>query len=117
MLQIRGELVIFLVSVVTGIMLRLVYRSISIFRQLIEHSLFIIGIEDIIFWLGAALYVFVQIYHTSDGSIRWYFILGVALGVILMTAFFSASEKLYKKIYGRKKKDLCQGLDKKEEKS
>ncbi len=34
-----------------------------------------------------------------------------------MTAFFSASEKLYKKIYGRKKKDLCQGLDKKEEKS
>lgn len=117
MLQIRGELVIFLVSVVTGIMLRLVYRSISIFRQLIEHSLFIIGIEDIIFWLGAALYVFVQIYHTSDGSIRWYFILGVALGVILMTAFFGASEKLYKKIYGRKKKDLCQGLDKKEEKS
>lgn len=82
MLQIRGELVIFLVSVVTGIMLRLVYRSISIFRQLVEHSLFIIGIEDIIFWLGAALYVFVQIYHTSDGSIRWYFILGLVFGTL-----------------------------------
>lgn len=78
--QIRGELVIFLVSVITGIMLRLVYRSISIFRQLVEHSLFIIGIEDMIFWLIAALYVFVQIYHTSDGSIRWYFILGLVFG-------------------------------------
>lgn len=115
--EIQGELIIFLVSVVTGIMLRLIYRSIGIFRQLVEHSLIFIGVEDLIFWVGAALYVFVQIYHTSDGSIRWYFILGVALGVILMTAFFGASEKLYKKIYGRKKKDLCQGLDKKEEKS
>ena len=111
MLQIRGELVIFLVSVVTGIMLRLVYRSISIFRQLVEHSLFIIGIEDIIFWLGAALYVFVQIYHTSDGSIRWYFILGVALGAVLMSVFLRSAEKLYKKIYGAKKKDCSPGVD------
>ena len=111
MLQIRGELVIFLVSVVTGIMLRLVYRSISIFRQLVEHSLFIIGIEDIIFWLGAALYVFVQIYHTSDGSIRWYFILGVALGVVLMSVFLRSAEKLYKKIYDAKKKDCSPGVD------
>ena len=86
MLQIRGELVIFLVSVVTGIMLRLVYRSISIFRQLVEHSLLIIGIEDIFFWLGAALYVFVQIYHTSDGSIRWYFILGLVFGTLFCEA-------------------------------
>ena len=106
MLQIRGELVIFLVSVVTGIMLRLVYRSISIFRQLVEHSLFIIGIEDIIFWLGAALYVFVQIYHTSDGSIRWYFVLGVALGTIFMTVFLRGVQNLSEKIYGSKKKDL-----------
>ena len=93
MLQIRGELVIFLVSVVTGIMLRLVYRSISIFRQLVEHSLFIIGIEDIIFWLGAALYVFVQIYHTSDGSIRWYFILGLVFGTLFCEAVLRRLKK------------------------
>ena len=78
--EIRGELIIFLVSVTTGIMLRLAYQSMNVFRQLVEHSLFIIGIEDIIFWLGAALYVFVQIYHTSDGAIRWYFILGLVFG-------------------------------------
>ena len=40
--EIEGELIIFLVSVVTGIMLRLVYRSIGIFRQLVEHSLIFI---------------------------------------------------------------------------
>ena len=80
--EIEGELIIFLVSVVPGIMLRLVYRSIGIFRQLVEHSLIFIGAEDLIFWIGAALYVFVQIYHTSDGSIRWYFILGLVFGTL-----------------------------------
>ena len=51
--EIREEVIIFLVSVVTGTMLRLVYQSIVVFRQLVEHSLLIIGIEDIFFWLGA----------------------------------------------------------------
>ena len=114
---IREEVMVFLVAVVSGAIVRLAYQCIRCFRRIVEHDLAAVSLEDMIFWLGSAVYMFVQIYHTSDGSIRWYFILGVALGVILMTAFFSASEKLYKKIYGRKKKDLCQGLDKKEEKS
>ena len=84
--EIREEVIIFLVSVVTGTMLRLVYQSIVVFRQLVEHSLLIIGIEDIFFWLGAALYVFVQNYHTSDGSIRWYFILGLVFGTLFCEA-------------------------------
>lgn len=91
--EIRGELIIFLVSVVTGVMLRLVYRSIHIFRQLVEHSLFTIGIEDSIFWLGAALYVFVQIYHTSDGAIRWYFILGLVFGTLFCEALIRRFKK------------------------
>ena len=91
--EIRGELIIFLVSVTTGIMLRLAYQSMNVFRQLVEHSLFIIGIEDIIFWLGAALYVFVQIYHTSDGAIRWYFILGLVFGTVLCEAMLGRFRK------------------------
>ena len=91
--EIRGELIIFLVSVPTGIMLRLAYQSMNVFRQLVVHSLFIIGIEDIIFWLGAALYVFVQIYHTSDGAIRWYFILGLVFGTVFCEAMLGRFRK------------------------
>lgn len=91
--EIRGELIIFLVSVITGVMLRLTYQSIGVFRQLIEHSLFVMGIEDMIFWFGAALYVFVQIYHTSDGSIRWYFILGLVFGTLFCEAFLRRLKK------------------------
>ncbi len=91
--EIKGEMIIFLVSVVTGIMLRLVYQSIGVFRQIIEHSLFLIGIEDVIFWIGSALYVFVQIYYTSDGSIRWYFILGLVFGTLFCEALLRRRKK------------------------
>lgn len=95
--EIEGELIIFLVSVVTGAMLRLIYRSISCFRQIIKHSLLAVGIEDMVFWIGAALYVFVQIYYTSDGSVRWYFVLGVVFGVAFCSAILNSLEKMGKK--------------------
>ena len=108
---------VFLAAVVSGGIVRLIYQCIRCFRRIVSHTPAALGAEDLIFWLGSAVYMFVQIYHTSDGSIRWYFILGVGLGVILMWVFLDREEKLFKKIYGNKEKDLRQGLDKKEEKS
>ena len=108
---IREEMIVFLVAVVSGAAVRLAYQCIRCFRRIIAHRLAAIGVEDMIFWIGSAIYMFVQIYHTSDGSIRWYFILGVALGAVLMSAFLRSAEKLYKKIYGAKKKDCTPGVD------
>lgn len=101
---IREEMMVFVAAVLSGAIVRLTYRCISCFRQIVKHHLFVIEAEDLIFWIGSALYMFVQIYHTSDGSIRWYFILGVVLGASLMTFFLWKIEKIYKKIYAHKKK-------------
>ena len=90
---IREEMMVFLAAVAAGGIVRLVYQCIRCFRRIVSHTLAAIGVEDMIFWLGSAVYMFVQIYHTSDGSIRWYFILGVALGVILMSVFLNKEEK------------------------
>ena len=114
---IREEMMVFLAAVVSGAIVRLVYQCIRCFRRIVSHTLAAIGAEDLIFWLGSAVYLFVQIYHTSDGSIRWYFVLGVVLGVAFMWVFLDREEKLFKKIYGRKQESYRQGLDKKEEKS
>ena len=106
---IREEMVVFLVAVVSGAVVRLTYQCIRCFRRIVAHRLAAIGAEDMIFWMGSAVYMFVQIYHTSDGSIRWYFLLGVVLGVILMSVFLNGAGKLLKKIYGSKEKDLSSG--------
>ena len=73
MTGIQEEFMVFLAAVLSGGIIRLVYRCISCFRQIVRHNLTVIGIEDLIFWIGTAVYVFVQIYHTSDGSVRWHF--------------------------------------------
>ena len=103
---IHEEMMVFLIAVVSGAIVRLVYQCIRCFRRIIVHDLAAVSAEDMIFWLGSAVYMFVQIYHTSDGSIRWYFVLGVALGTIFMTVFLRGVQNLSEKIYGSKKKDL-----------
>ena len=97
--EIRGELLIFLVAGITGILLRLAYQGIICFRQIVKHSLLAMGGEDIIFWIGSAVYVFVQIYYTSDGGIRWYFILGLVFGAIFSSVVLRKLKKGRKKIY------------------
>lgn len=106
---IHEEMMVFLIAVVSGAIVRLVYQCIRCFRRIVVHDLAAVSVEDMIFWLGSAVYMFVQIYHTSDGSIRWYFLLGVVLGVILMSVFLNGVGKLLKKIYGSKEKDLSSG--------
>lgn len=109
MLGIGKEIIVFAVAVCSGANVRLAYRCLSCFREIVKHSLLIMGIEDLIFWIGTALYIFVQIYQTSSGSIRWYFVLGVVSGAVLMTVFIRKIEKtekilLEKTIAKRKKK-------------
>ena len=111
MTGIREEFMVFLAAVLSGGIIRLVYRCISCFRQIVRHNLTVIGIEDLIFWMGTAVYVFVQIYHTSDGSVRWHFILGVGVGALFMTGFLKQEEKLYKKIYTYRERICSKRLD------
>lgn len=103
---IEEEMMIFLAAVFSGAIVRLTYRCISCFRQIVKHRRYAVEAEDLVFWTGAAIYLFVQIYHTSDGSIRWYFVLGVVVGAAFMTFFLNRLEKMHKKIYVYKKKEF-----------
>lgn len=96
---IRTEIITFFIAVIAGVIIRLSYQCLSCFRNIVKHDLKMIGAEDIIFWIGTAIYLFVQIYHTSNGSIRWYFALGVVFGVLISTFFLRKIKKMSKKIY------------------
>ena len=112
MLEIREEVMIFLLAVIAGAVVRLSYRCICCFRSIVRHSLYAVEIEDMLFWIGAAVYLFVQIYHTSDGSVRWYFVLGIVLGAVVSSIIFWKIEKTRKKIYERKRNKSSEKLAK-----
>ena len=106
MYEIRQEVMVFILALLAGGIVRLVYRVIVCVRRMIRHTRLAVEIEDLVYWLGVAVYLFVQIYHTSDGSIRWYFALGVVLGAILSSILIKKVEKLHKKIYMQRGKDF-----------
>lgn len=82
-LGIEKELSVFLQAVLAGNLVYLTYCSIRVFRRIVAHNLFWISLEDALFWIGVGVYLFWQIYKTSNGTIRWYFALGVFAGGIL----------------------------------
>lgn len=92
------ELFIFLLAVLAGAIVRLAYRCISCLREVVHHAHWVIELEDLIYWIGTAIFLFVQIYYTSSGSVRWYFVLGVGFGASAMSVFLVVVRKWYRKI-------------------
>lgn len=84
MTGLRAEWVSFVQAVLSGMIVYWGYFCIRKLRRIIPHNLIAVSIEDGMFWLITAVYLFVQIYHTSNGSIRWYFVLGIVFGAGLM---------------------------------
>ena len=37
-------------------------------------------LEDIVYWIGMGFYLFLKLYHVTNGTIRWYFIIGTLVG-------------------------------------
>lgn len=112
MLGIGEEAGIFLQAMLAGIAVIGAYQCLRVLRRIVKHGLFAITIEDFLFWTGTALYLFVQIYYTSDGSIRWFFVLGVAFGMILFSAVIQIVKKIWRKLYGKIYKKNKKSVDK-----
>lgn len=101
---IEKEFITFVVAVISGMNARLIYRCLECIREIFKHSLIVTGIEDVLFWLGIALYFFVQIYQTSNGSIRWYFVLGIVAGVFFATLLLRKMKKIQEKFLRKNNK-------------
>ena len=94
-LGIEKELSAFLQAALAGNLVYLVYMAIRVFRRILKHNLFWISIEDAVFWIVIGFYLFLEIYKTSNGKIRWYFVLGVLVGGILTHHIISKITKKY----------------------
>lgn len=72
-----------LYSLLTGAGLMMTYDLLRIFRIFIPHSSIVVGIEDMIYWIYAALITFSLLYSQNDGGLRGYVIAGVFAGMFL----------------------------------
>ena len=77
MLNIKKELLVFFCACLTGVNVRAGYEILIFLRKMIIHNNLVKGIEDLFYWIFMSAYIFSQIYATTYGSIRWYFLLGL----------------------------------------
>ena len=80
---ILNELRVAVVAFFSGALITIVYDVIRIFRRLISHGNFLIGVEDFLFWMWTALWIFSVLYRENDGNLRMYTLLFMAAGMIL----------------------------------
>lgn len=67
-----------------GMLLALEYDCIRIFRRVIKHRhIWLMSVEDILYWISVSIIIFGFTYEYSDGILRGFLVLSILLGVVL----------------------------------
>ena len=80
---------VLLAAFLTGMLLLFVYDLLRILRRVVSHKLWLIGAEDLIFWIGSAIALFAMLYQENSGYIRGFVIGGVLVGMFFYNLLFS----------------------------
>ncbi len=105
--SIIDEVTFLLHSFLMGIVISFVYDGFIILRRLIRHNLFLISVEDLIFWIACAIGVFYMLYEENNGILRWFAVFGATLG---MAAYKKSVSPLLVKIMTSVIKRIFHGL-------
>lgn len=79
----------FAVSVMSGCFMVFLYDILRVFRKLVKHGAVFTALEDVIYWILAALFIFAMLYRKNDGLIRGFAIGGILIGMLFYNHFIS----------------------------
>jgi hypothetical protein len=78
-----NENIFLLHALCLGLILIFVYDVITIFRKAVPHQKFWISVEDLVFCLFCGTEVFLLMYRESNGTLRWFAVLGALTGMFV----------------------------------
>lgn len=81
--DIINEVSFFLGAVFMGIVITFCYDFLLILRRLMRHNGFFVSMEDFLFWVTCAVVVFYMLYRENNGVLRWFAVVGAAIGMVL----------------------------------
>lgn len=70
-------------ALLCGAVITIVYDLLRIFRRVLVHGNFWIGVEDLFFWIWTSLWIFSVLYRENDGNFRMYTMISMVLGMIV----------------------------------
>ena len=101
---VRGEVLFFLSSIVTGVLLMWIYGVFLVLRKSISHKNWVISLEDFGYWCLAALIIFAMIFEKNHGKIRVHAFVGILMGVWLQWNVQRLFLKIWIKLLKKPKK-------------
>ena len=84
-----SELYVFLLFILTGISIGILFDIFRILRKSFKTIDFITYIQDFLFWILAGIILLYSIFSFNNGELRGYIFIGVILGVALYMLIFS----------------------------
>jgi|GEM_PF-490932 len=88
--MIAEQVYIFLYAIVAGLVTAFLYDIFRIKRRAIKTSVIILSLEDIVYWLLAAVILFITVYNSNNGQMRGYIFIGNVIGVIIYETLLSS---------------------------
>lgn len=76
-------------SLLMGIFITFVYDLLRVFRRVVPHGSFLVSLEDLCFWIYCGAEVFLLMYRESNGSMRWFSVIGAMTGIFLYKKLIS----------------------------
>lgn len=69
-------------AIIWGLELAVCYDALLILRNVVKHKNIFVYMEDFVYWMFCALFVFEHLYEIGNGHIRWYMALGIGIGML-----------------------------------
>lgn len=67
-----------------GAFITFLYDCLRILRRVLPHGGFLVSLEDLVFWIYCAEQVFLLMYRESNGTLRWFAVLGALAGMFFI---------------------------------
>ncbi len=81
--MIHLEVHFYLSSLLWGMIIVALYDVLRIFRRIVRHGKFWVGVEDMLFWIISAILIFRMIFQYNSGIIRVPGIIIMMLGMVV----------------------------------
>ena len=88
--EILKEADVLLAAFLTGALLLFVYDVLRIVRKIVPHKMWLVGVQDLVFWICSAVALFAMLYRENSGYIRGFVIGGVLVGMLLYNLLLSS---------------------------
>lgn len=70
-------------SFLMGISITVIYDVLRILRRVILHSLWVVSLEDLLYWIGCSVWIFRMLCRENNGILRWFAVAGAMAGMFL----------------------------------